>query len=704
MNINTKLFDLIKNHKWKEFIEIINKIDDIDLNIRDEYHNYLIQYGVIYNNFQIVTEILKKKIRLDIKDSDGRTILYFPIKFNYIDILNELLNYDENVVGLSIIEAKDLNKYTPLHYSIIFNNFDAFKLLINKGASLESIDKFGNNSLGVAIDYERINFINYLLKMQVNVNHINSNGETPIVKALFMKKLSVVNILLEIPNLNFNIYENENKISPLIIACNFGLNEIITRIINKKIDFDHQDYDGNTALHYSVIEKNWYIIDLLIEKTNTNLFNLYGKTVLHIIFDDFKMEEYNDNKINIIKKIISKSNINIQDQNGNTVLFLIVKNNMFDIFQNELENKKLDLFIRNKDDNYIYEFLDKKFLDVVSKSYYNLLKQNKEWKNDWENECKINIKNKNDCLITIKKFIIENNKSFPIKKIETDMFLDNGIYVNRCSYVGVGLDLVCGLIFLKNNFDNITTTLTTDFEENKDVENYYDSLGISSTFKTNFLNFEILWIYQKIFFPSNFNIVISKFLNSNKKYMIIPIGIEINIGSHANVLIWDRDKKTIERFEPYGKSYPNNYYYNSFLLDNMLISKFKSFDENIIYKSPDMFLPFSSFQSLESKEDIYCSKIGDPNGFCAIWCIWWVYHRLNNKDISVNKLATKLIKKIKKHNFYFRNLIRNFSSNVTTLRDNLLSKSNIDINDWINNNYTIEQYNKIIFNIKTMID
>ena len=35
MDINTKLFKLIKNHEWKSFIDIVNTNDEIDLNIRE---------------------------------------------------------------------------------------------------------------------------------------------------------------------------------------------------------------------------------------------------------------------------------------------------------------------------------------------------------------------------------------------------------------------------------------------------------------------------------------------------------------------------------------------------------------------------------------------------------------------------------------------------------------------------------------------
>ncbi len=39
-------------------------------------------------------------------------------------------------------------------------------------------------------------------------------------------------------------------------------------------------------------------------------------------------------------------------------------------------------------------------------------------------------------------------------------------------------------------------------------------------------------------------------------------------------------------------------------------------------------------------------------------------------------------------------MIRNYSNNVVQKRDDLLKKANMDINDWLNDNYTSDQADK----------
>ena len=196
----------------------------------------------------------------------------------------------------------------------------------------------------------------------------------------------------------------------------------------------------------------------------------------------------------------------------------------------------------------------------------------------------------------------------------------------------------------------------------------------------------MIWSFQRLILMTNFDNLLTYMIQSDKQFIIIPLGIEVANGSHANIIIIDTINKTIERFEPNGKNNPMNLYYNMDLLDNILTTKFNSIPYK--YIRPSDFLPDIGFQLLETLEDDKCKKIGDPNGFCAVWCIWWAEQRVTNPKIKPCVLVTELIKTIRLSNKSFKNLIRNYSMKITQLRDNYLKKYNLTINDWVLNNYT----------------
>jgi hypothetical protein len=286
-----------------------------------------------------------------------------------------------------------------------------------------------------------------------------------------------------------------------------------------------------------------------------------------------------------------------------------------------------------------------------------------------------------------------------------ELILDNGIFTNFCSYTGLPIDILFGLLLLKQEFKNNGLNIILDYPLtiNKSLELYYKNIGINQQYKIDFSNIEIIWCYQKLFFPSYFNDELNKVLKY-AKYICIPIGIEISTGAHANILFWDVKNKTIERFEPNGSNYPIGLNYNPELLDLLLSKKFKQIDPNIQYIEPYKFLPPISFQVLEGLETPKCIKIGDPNGFCAVWCIWWIYQRMLNIDnskLNVFNFANEFIKIIKFDNKSFKSIIRNFSKRITQLRDTYLQKYNLDINDWVVGNYSneiLDNLEKEVFN------
>ena len=59
--------------------------------------------------------------------------------------------------------------------------------------------------------------------------------------------------------------------------------------------------------------------------------------------------------------------------------------------------------------------------------------------------------------------------------------------------------------------------------------------------------------------------------------------------------------------------------------------------------------------------------------------------------------------KIREDGIFFKDMIRNYSANITIIRDKILKLINIDVNDWYNDNYTEEQAENLIIEINKMI-
>ena len=708
-DINIQLFNYITEQDWNNVKKIITDNKDLDLNIRDNSNNYLIQFIILYNQHHLIDLFVSKKCKIDIIDTDGKTLLYNAIKYNYFKCIDKLVNI--NYTGFPLIDLKDKNKYYPIHHAIMFNNQQVLELFISKGANINIKDGTGYTPLMTAIKFKNQKIAKYLLENpKLNINIINDNGDTALHIACNYEQEQIVSMILENKTVDVNIQDKQNKYTPLMYSIALNNYNITNMLVNlPSINLLVQDSVGSTCFHHAILEKAGDdIIKLLDEKLETdinkyknifNMTNITGHTILHLLLED-------NVQINL-KKYIENTNLNIQNYNGNTSWHLFGKRWLNYI--SELELKKNNVFIKNKKNEIVYDkYKDSdKFLDMLTKSYFNYLKNKKrEWKNDWENICqkndlvkKLDFKDntpEKNCYEKIKKHIQSDNVSVPYKKIGYCISFDNNQSSEFITYTGTSLDIIVGMLFL-NQFESIFTSLNKKFITNDELSDYYKVLGIIKEIKGEYMNFEITWLYQKIFFPSNFDSIIQNFRESKKRFFVIPLGIHQENGAHANILLYDSQLNEIERFEPSGGEYPLEFNYNPDLLDHNIEHYFKEKFKDCKYFRPRSYEMTIGFQTMEIVD--INKKIGDPGGFCGAWSLWWVYMRTKNENINRQKLFIQLVKNIRRNNLSFKAVIRSFSKQITEIRDGLLKKVSLDINKWLNDDFdfdTFDRFNTII--------
>ena len=731
MSINTLLFKLLKNHEWDNFKDLINKTEDLDLNIRDNSNNYLIQYIILYNKSDLLNLILSKNAKIDVNDSDGRNIIYNPIKYNYLEIIEILLKYESKNFGISISDISDTNGLYPIHYCTIFKNLDALKLFKKYKKSFNELDFFDNLPLHYAVKLKDINIFKYILKESNEINFQTKQGETALHLSCNFEQIEMLKELINI-GADVNIQDYENQLTSLMYSVIINNHEMFNLLIEKS-DISLQDVNGNNILHYLIYEKSYSLINIILEKKiDLDISNIKGILPLHLLLINFEDTKNNIDKFNF-DHFLENTNLNIQDNDGNSCFLLLCINNFWKRLKNLKPKKNYKYLLNNKEGSdaldYILEEEKDEFFEMITLSYLDYIRSRKDinFNNEIYNICKKEIKyndydilknylnldfksnlkkNDNDICIKSIKYLLKNKKlKYPEKIknycIDLSNFNDK---VDFITYTGTTLDILFGLIYLCQNFNNITTTLSTDFIENSDLSNYYLNEKNKKISREDFINFEIIWDSNKIFYPTTLDFIINKFKNDSKKnFLVIPIGIELENGSHSNILIYNKDYNSIERFESNGSSFPYKFNYNPIKLDELLKSKFLNIFSDCKYYYPNDFLPKIGFQLLETYDHFKTKKIGDPGGFCAVWCIWYSYMRIKYDMLDNKKLVIKLIQKIKETNILYRTIVRNFAKKIIDIRDKYLSESKMDINIWLNSSYDLNLYNDLILNIKKLI-
>lgn len=732
-SIYIKLFDLAKKGLWDDFKKIILENENLDLNIRDNNNNYLINFIILNNKTELLKIFLERKCKIDIIDSDNKSILYIPIKFDYYDIVELLLKYDSKITGISNTNMVDNNGNYAIHYAIFHKNLNILKLFKKYNKSFNQFDSENNSLLHISIKYNSLEIFEYILNNSNDFDNLNIYGENQIRYAVNYNNLDVIKILYN-KDVDIDNQDYKNEMTPLMYSVILDNIEIFKYLLDKS-DLNLQDNLGNNILHYVIIYNkiNYVndIIDLLkkdLNLINLNNTNMFGKTVLHLILDKIEINKYITEKIDV-DFIIRNTKLNIQDNTGSTIFLLLCKNNLWKKFYDTLNYSKINHNIINLNKEKPISFIEdedkEKFYNLITNSYLNNIRNSKySYNQNIFNICKkkisyykkdllkdyikdINLKksDKDICFDVIKNLIINNDINYPTKIKTYCLEIDEFKTLSKLNlfYTGSRIDVLFGLIYLLKTFNTVKTSISDNFYKNDEIKNYY--LNIKNIKLNNdFLNFEIIWDGYKILFPNNLNEEISKFkLDNDKNFYIIPIGIELEDKAHANILIYDKKNNSMERFEPHGNTYPRNFNYFPNKLDNLLKTYFSNIFFKLNYINIKEILPKIGFQTIELLEHSKNKQLGDPGGFCAVWCIWYAFNRIKFSNISNTKLSNKLIQKINLNNLSLKTIIRNFSKQIIIIRDEVFQKTDLNINLWINNSYNDEKFLNLVTNILNYI-
>jgi len=192
-------------------------------------------------------------------------------------------------------------------------------------------------------------------------------------------------------------------------------------------------------------------------------------------------------------------------------------------------------------------------------------------------------------------------------------------------------------------------------------------------------DYQIIWICNghgggELKFPPGFwswfdqrkeNVKESRSKRENKKedekrFLVISAHLwtcERMQGGHANLLIYDRNKKIVERFEPNGLCAVKNEWYDVEGLDSLLKTKFK--EKGVNYRSPQS--PYEGWQRIQIKQaekEVFRGRESINGvtreefilntGFCVIWTMCFLEWRLNFPEKSTHELVSDFTNLLKK--------------------------------------------------------
>ena len=373
----------------------------VDMTIQTPNGSSPLKLAAICNHDNVVRALLSNsQCLVDTKDQDGYTALHYSCKYGYVDIVKTLVQHKANVNARTdsgdtpltlaakhghdnivqdllsdtdcIMDAKDKDGYTALHYSCKYGHFDIMRALLikYKAIDINATTDSGYTPLMLAAMNNHANVVHTLLSdSQCLVDAKSQDGYTALHYSCKYGHVDVVRTLLvKYKAIDVNTRTDSGD-TPLTLAARHEHDNVVHALLSdSQCLVDTKDQDGYTALHYSCIYGYVDIVKTLVKhKANINARTYSGNTpltlaaicnhdnVVHALLSDSQcLVDTKDQDgytalhysciygyVDIVKTLVKhKANINARTYSGNTPLTLAAICNHDNVVHALLSNSK----------------------------------------------------------------------------------------------------------------------------------------------------------------------------------------------------------------------------------------------------------------------------------------------------------------------------------------------------------------------------
>jgi len=365
------LLNSCKDSDVRIFKFLVNK--GASIYITDHYGNNALMHACSYNEPNKIKYLIKKGININAQNNDGDTALMQCVKAGNVNIVKYLIKHNANV---NVLNNKNQNALVVAFLTsygqevVDYKNLSIIKILISKKTDPNvPIDETGNSILMFLIMKNDVSMIKYISKVyskKLDYNHKNHLGHTAFTYALKYNNSEIIDLLISTKKIN--IFEeddygndmimystcnlspeyfrkftkkvhgnlinkcNHNRESYLIMAAKVNNEKVIDMLLDKGADVDHQEAQGNTALHYASRQGNIVTIEKLIKRKASLEIQNYKRETPLMIACRFKQKE----------------SIKVLLENGASSLFV----------DNIIYSEKKSFDFRNDQDSYIDMMID----------------------------------------------------------------------------------------------------------------------------------------------------------------------------------------------------------------------------------------------------------------------------------------------------------------------------------------------------------
>lgn len=259
----SKLFKINKSTQEDFFKELLlenansNKLDklykslNIELNNLFHENEHILHYCCKKNLYSSVLWLVNNGIDIEIENEKNETAIFYAIKAKSSAILQILLENNVNTNHLN------MNNRTALQDAVIGANNRIIHHLIAQTKAINNYDIDGNSVIFDAVANGNIEIIKSIAsKKNINLNHVNNNGDTVLQKEIVLKNNDMALLLIDL-GVDPTILDGSGK-SFLFYAISKGIRniELLEKAVKLRYDINKKNSKNKTLLMESI---NYYL-------------------------------------------------------------------------------------------------------------------------------------------------------------------------------------------------------------------------------------------------------------------------------------------------------------------------------------------------------------------------------------------------------------------------------------------------------------
>ncbi|XP_072316772.1 inversin [Eucyclogobius newberryi] len=204
-----------------------------------------LHYGAQSNNAETVGVFLSHPSVKDEPDLEGRTAFMWAAGKGSNDVISTMLTLTPH------LDINMADKYggTALHAASLSGHVSTVKLLLEKGAMVDSLDVMKHTPLFRAGEMGHKDVILTLIKGSARVDLVDVDGHTALHWAALGGNAEICQILME-NGISPNVQDQAGR-TPLQCAAYGGYITCMAVLMENNADPNIQDKEGRTALHWS---------------------------------------------------------------------------------------------------------------------------------------------------------------------------------------------------------------------------------------------------------------------------------------------------------------------------------------------------------------------------------------------------------------------------------------------------------------------